>query len=140
MPIRNCPIYSFPDNKDTLILPIKIINPHNSKFLKTWGLIDTGASECALPSRIADILGHDLIMGKMKEINTGNGLAKAYCHTSTIEIYHPQHLNDPSIFRMENVLIDFMPNLNVPLLGVKGFLSNFILKIDFPNRIFLLTK
>ena len=36
MPIRNCPIYSYPYNKDTLILLIKIINPHNSEFLKTW--------------------------------------------------------------------------------------------------------
>jgi predicted aspartyl protease len=140
MPIRNCPIYSFPDNKNTLILPIKIINPRNSKFMKTWGLVDTGASECALPSRIADLLGHDLIMGKMKEINTGNGMAQAYCHTSTIEVYHPQHLNDPSIFRMENVLIDFMLNLDVPLLGVRGFLSKFILKINYPKRIFSLIK
>jgi hypothetical protein len=47
MPIRNCPIYSFPDNKDTLILPIKVINLHNFKFLKTWGLVDTGAFGCS---------------------------------------------------------------------------------------------
>jgi hypothetical protein len=67
-------------------------------------------------------------------------MAQAYCHTSTIEVYHPQHLNDPSIFRMENVLIDFMLNLDVPLLGVRGFLSKFILKINYPKRIFSLIK
>jgi len=37
-------------------------------------------------------------------------------------------------------LIDFMPNLYVPLLGVKSFLSNFILTIDYPRQIFSLRK
>ena len=34
-----------------------------------------------------------------------------------------------------NVLIDFMLNLYVPLLGVKNFLNKFILEIDYPNKV-----
>jgi hypothetical protein len=35
--------------------------------------------------------------------------------------------------------VDYMPNLHIPLLGVKSFLSNFILTVDYPNKVFSLT-
>lgn len=41
-------------------------------------------------------------------------------------------------FKTKNILIDFMPNLHVPLLGVKGFLNKCILTLDYPNRTFSL--
>jgi len=41
-------------------------------------------------------------------------------------------------FSTQDVWVDFMPNLNIPLLGVKSFLSNFILTVDYPNRVFSL--
>ena len=140
MPIRNCSIFSFKGNNTTVILPIKIVNPHSNLSYKTFGLTDTGATECAIPSKIAKILGHNLENGTKKEISTGNGLAIAYGHTSIIEIYHPQRLNKPAVFILKNVLIDFMPNLNVPLLGVNNFLSNFTLIINYPKRIFSLIQ
>jgi len=140
MPIRDCPIFSFAGNNTTVILPIKIINPQSGKSYKTFGLIDTGATECAIPASIASLLGHDLTKGKPKEINTGNGLAQAYGHTSTIEVYHPLNPDSSAIYTIDNVLIDFMPNLKVPLLGVLGFMSNFKLTIDYPKRIFSLVK
>lgn len=110
-------------------LPIVIINPHTSKRLPTYGLIDTGADECALPASFADILGHDLQKGTPKDISTGNGITIAYAHTVSMEI------ND---FHTENVLIDFMPNLSVPLLGVRSFLSKFILTINYKKQSFSL--
>ena len=43
------------------MLPIRIVNSHDpSKFYSTYGIIDTGADECAIPAAIAPILGHDL--------------------------------------------------------------------------------
>jgi hypothetical protein len=60
-------------------------------------------------------------------INTGNGITMAYSHFVIIEAFG---------FATEDVLIDFMPNLHIPLLGVKSFLNTFILKIDYPNRLF----
>lgn len=112
-------------------LPVIIINPDSGRKIKILGLIDTGADECALPARYAPILGHNLEKGFVKEINTGNGRTIAYSHTVRIEIQN---------FTMRNTLIDFMPNLYVPLIGVKSFLSNFILKIDYPEKIFYLEK
>ena len=37
-------------------------------------------------------------------------------------------------------LIDFMPNLSVPLLGVRNFLSHFKLTVDYPNQKFSLRE
>jgi predicted aspartyl protease len=86
MPIRNCPITSLYGN-NTLTLPVKIINPHTGFSIKTNGLIDTGATECAIPERMAVMLGHNLTRGIRSSINTGNGISEAYRHTSTILIY-----------------------------------------------------
>ena len=112
-------------------LPITIINPHSNKKVKVLGLIDTGADECALPASYAAILGHNLQAGTAKEINTGNGKTMAYSHTVRIEI---------SDIVIKETLIDFMPNLYVPLLGVKSFLSNFVLTVDYPQKKFSLEK
>ena len=110
-------------------LQVVIINPHTQRRIKVLGLIDTGADECALPARYAPILGHNLEAGKVKEIHTGNGKTIAYSHTVKIE------LNDKII---GDTLIDFMPNLHIPLLGVKNFLNKFILIVDYPNNKFSL--
>jgi hypothetical protein len=37
---------------------------------------------------------------------------------------------------IDKTLIDFMPNLYVVLLGVKSFLSKFILTINYPSQKF----
>jgi predicted aspartyl protease len=112
-------------------LTVVLINPHANKRIKVLGLIDTGADECALPARYAALLGHNLEKGFEKEINTGNGVTIAYSHTIKIE------MND---FKIPDVLIDFMPNLHVPLLGVKSFLGNFILSVDYKRKVFSLNK
>jgi predicted aspartyl protease len=112
-------------------LPVTIINPHSNKRIRVFGLIDTGADECALPASYAAILGHNLLLGATKEINTGNGKTLAYSHTVKIEMGE---------FTLQNTLIDFMPNLYVPLLGVKSFLSNFVLIINYPELNFTLEK
>lgn len=110
-------------------LPIVITNPHTGNKVKTYGLIDTGADECALPAQFADILGHNLQKGTPKEISTGNGITIAYSHTVSIET---------GDFRTDDVLIDFMPNLSIPLLGVKSFLGKFILIVNYKDQNFSL--
>ena len=112
-------------------LTVTIINAHSGRQINVLGLIDTGADECALPAAYASLLGHNLQAGKPKEINTGNGVTTAYSHSSQIKV---------ADFTVEQTLIDFMPNLSVPLLGMKNFLSNFILTVDYPNLRFSLER
>ena len=130
MPIRNYPFSTI--RKGDLprpYLPITIINPDTNKKLKVFALIDTGADECAFPASFAPLLGHNLQSGQQKNISTGNGITIAYGHTTRIEIEG---------FATQDVLIDFMPNLNIPLLGVRSFLSNFVLTVDYTKRVFSL--
>jgi len=130
MEISNIPFKKFgPNDLPRPWLPVVIKNPHTNKELEVYGLIDTGADECALPAQYALLLEHNLQAGYPKEVNTGNGKTLAYSHTICLTI---------GDFIIKDVLIDFMPNLYVPLLGVKSFLSNFIVIIDYPNSNFSL--
>ena len=44
-------------------LPVTIHNPHTKLSIKVYGLIDTGADECAIPAEYAPLLGHNLQAG-----------------------------------------------------------------------------
>lgn len=132
MELLNIPFTKLnPDDVPRPWLPLIIINPHTNRKIKILGLIDTGADECALPARYATLLGHNLEAGFIKEINTGNGITIAYSHTIKIEIQD---------FIIQDTLIDFMPNLHIPLLGVKSFLNNFILTADYHKKTFSLQR
>lgn len=130
MPVRN---YPFSATRQGGIarpyLPVTIINPERGNRIKIFALIDTGADECALPASFAPMRGHNLQAGEQKKINTVNGMTVAYRHTSRLELEG---------FATQDVLIDFLPNLFIPLLGVRSFLGNFILTINYPNKTFSL--
>ena len=141
MPIRNFPFLRHhpedPIRRPWLI--IDIMNPHSGSVCRMFGLIDTGSDECALPAPYADLLGHNLTAGEPKQIRTGNGITTAYRHTCTIQIYDSEELLRGTmrvVHSIDEILIDFMPNLNCTLLGVSTFLSNFQLTIDYPNQVF----
>ena len=132
MPARQYPFYAArPGDLSRPYLPIRIINPDTGKELRVYALVDTGADECAFPASFAPVLGHNLQAGQSRRISTGNGITVAYSHTTRIVIED---------FSTQDVLVDFMPNLNTPLLGVKSFLSNFVLTVDYPNKTFSLRQ
>ena len=59
MPLKDCPFSKLSEaDIPRPILPIKIINPHTGLSYATFGIIDTGADESAVPAGIASILGH----------------------------------------------------------------------------------
>ncbi|MFH1189956.1 MAG: retroviral-like aspartic protease family protein [Candidatus Omnitrophota bacterium] len=124
-------IRAHPDDIPRPWLPVTIKNPHTGKSQRVLGLIDTGADECAIPAGYAPLLGHDLQAGISKSINTGNGITTAYAHTLCFEI---------NGMHVDNVMIDFLPNLKVVLIGVKSFLSRFVVTIDYKNNKFSLKQ
>lgn len=134
MPIRDCPFTNCGNDIYRPILPVRIINPHTLKGYKTFGLIDTGADDCAIPAAYAPLLGHNLQAGQPKLISTGNGETIAYAHTTRFQIYHPS--TGEHLYTMDDTPIDFMPNLHVVLLGVNSFLSQFVLTINYPQNSF----
>ncbi|HYA91592.1 MAG TPA: retroviral-like aspartic protease family protein [Thermodesulfobacteriota bacterium] len=131
MPIKNYPFSVIRlGDIPRPFLPITIVNPQTRREVRVYALIDTGADECAIPASFAPLLGHNLQAGQLKRISTGNGITTAYSHTTRIIVEE---------FSTQDVLVDFMPNLSIPLLGVRSFLSNFILTVDYPNKQFSLT-
>jgi len=134
MPIRECPLTLCSGGIFRPMLPVRIINPHSGKSQQTYGIIDTGADECAIPASFAPLLGHDLLSGTTKQINTGNGATEAYRHTTKFELFHPS--SNELLYTIEETPIDFMPNLHVVLLGANNFLNRFILTINYPNKTF----
>ena len=107
-------------------LPIALSNPSTGLEVETYALIDTGADECAFPARFAAILGHDFSAGERKQIQTGNGVTLAYSHTSIIALDE---------FATEQITVDYLVNLETPLLGVQSFLSHFVVTLDYPKQI-----
>lgn len=113
MPIRNYPFSIVrPGDIARPLLPITIVNPDTEMQMKVYGLIDTGADECAFPASFAPLLGHNLQAGRLKRVSTGNGITAAYSHTARIIIEG---------FSTQDVLVDFMPNLNTPFAGSTKF-------------------
>jgi predicted aspartyl protease len=110
-------------------LPTTIVNPDTAKTVDVYALIDTGADECALPASFAPVLGHDLEKGITKRINTGNGITYAFSHRTQIVVEG---------FSTKTVMVDYLPNLAVPLLGVQSFLGSCKLMIDYPKGMFSL--
>ncbi len=137
MPINTCPFVRIGGILRPY-LAITIINPHTNKSLSTYGLIDTGADECAIPAGYARLLGHKLHSGIKKEINTGKGKTTAYTHTTAFEIYHP--ISGKYLHKISKAPIDFLPKLPIVLLGVKSFLGKFILKINYPKKTFSIKR
>jgi predicted aspartyl protease len=134
MPIRDFPFTCIqPGGVTRPWLPIRITNPATGLSQNAYGLIDTGADECALPASYAPLLGHNLQAGVERTIQTGSGVTTAYSHTTSITIMNLQ--GEPGV-TIDKTLIDFMPNLYVVLLGVKSFLSKFILTINYPSQKF----
>ena len=127
------------DPKTRPWLFINIMNPQTGLACPTFGLIDTGSDECALPASYADLLGHNLTAGEPRQIRTGNGMTTAYRHTCTIQILDVRKLHGEDMqiaYTIDKILVDFMPNLHCVLLGVNTFLSHFIITINYHNKTF----
>jgi len=136
MPIVEYPFCRIGPNQPLRpMLPIQIVNPHTKQSVSTIGLIDTGADECAMPAGFADMLGHNLLVGKLKQIMTGNGVTAAYSHTTRINIFDRDDLKK-IVYTIPDTEIDFMPNLQTVLLGARNFLAKFILTVDYPAQRF----
>lgn len=138
MPLTDCPFISFGNGVYRPVLAVRIINPHAKMITPTYGIIDTGADDCAVPAGFAPLLGHNLQSGISKDISTGNGVTIAYSHMTQFEICNPH--TGKLLYTVSDTPIDFLPNLHVVLLGVNSFLSKFILQIDYPNKTFSISK
>lgn len=125
------------------LLPLRIINPHSGLSIRTWGVIDTGAKTTLIPKGIADDLKHDWQKGVAVKGPTAGGELRAYQHTFEIDVLGmdvqgkvDEGIVEAVIPRQQIPVADFQ----MVLVGVKEFLRNYILEIDYPQRVFSLRK
>lgn len=139
MPIRKFPFLRLTaDNRPRPWLSVRVINSHTGQYISTYGLIDTGADECSMPATYASQIGHILDKGKPKGITTAGGKTLAYSHTTKIEIFGKPVTK--VAYTIPNTLVDFTEGLEVVLLGVKKFLDQFTLEINYPKQHLSITK
>lgn len=105
----------------------KFHNPHSGQSQSAYGIVDTGAGDCCLPAEFAELLGHDLERGRPRTVTGVSGDVQAWGHTTIIEI--------PG-FTTQEVVIDFVRGLPIPLFGCDCFLANFVLTVNYPERWF----
>ncbi len=117
------------------MLPIRIHNPDTGMTYRTWGLIDPGADDCAIPAVIAPAIGHKLHAGKRSSIGTASGNATVYAHTTRVDILSIDN-QVTVVHSIPDTPVDFCPGLTTVLLGVANFLSGFVLTIDYPRQLF----
>lgn len=116
-------------------------DPKSKMAILTLALIDTGADECVFPDSAAIQLGHDLKSVAPKTVRGINSSAPAYSHTSRIEILGMSPSGSPTdnvLYTIPDTPIDFLVGGQNFLLGVRNFLSRFVLTIDYPNKRFSL--
>ena len=68
-------------------------------------------------------------MVRKRALSRGGGTTKAYSYKVILDVEG---------VKIGSVSMDFLPHLSVPLLGVKSFLSRFILIINYPAQVFTL--
>lgn len=115
-------------------LNVEYINPHNSKHFKAIALIDTGADHCIIPAEFAEILGHNLELGEPTQASGISGEpVTLYKHTMQIKVHGHE-------FVTKEIKIAFCGDeqLKKPILGVRTFLSNFVLTVNYPNKTYSL--
>jgi hypothetical protein len=141
MPIVDYPfkaqgVFSIPSP----ILPVLITNPHNGANFRTWGLVDTGAVATVIPGFIARNIGHNVENVATSSGDCAGGQITVYPHTCNIDILSMNsngNVNENDIIiRIPPCKMGVINDCQCVLLGVSDFLKKYILKIDYPRKIF----
>ena len=125
------------------MLWIRVANPHTNTKVVIQALVDTGADSCAFPADIAGQLGHHLESVPAKPVFTASGQTEAFAHTSRVDILEmrPDGLaGDKVLYTIDDTPIDFIRGCDDFLLGVRDFLDEFVLTIDYPRQRFSIRK
>lgn len=122
-------------DKPKPIIPIRILNGHKKDLgIQTWGLIDTGADAIVIPKDMADAIGHNYDLGKKCSLRTACQHVEGYEHSFTIIFYRVDlngNLKNETVRIIKKVKVAVLKDLKHVLLGVRGFLCDYRLEINY---------
>ena len=101
-------------------------------------LVDTGADNSMCPAQITEAVGHNTLSGKEITFAGAASSGKAWEHFINISIMKPDY---KSVFHaLSNVPFQLVKRRTASpiLLGRNGFLDQFVIHIDFPNKLLTL--
>jgi hypothetical protein len=121
-------------------VPLVVVNPQTMQQESFHCLIDTGADSCVFCKWVCDETGHNFLGAGVKEENIGaigGGKVPTAFHTFGIHLLSPDLSStvwqcDPQLIRC----VDTTEHQNV--VGVRDFLRNFRIDIDYPSENFTL--
>ena len=118
-----------------LQLPVRLTNPFTGKKLTVNALVDTGAQVCVVDWHIAAALGHLHAHPDVKEapVHAVGATTQAKIHTFDIELRDPKQ-PDRILFRAPNLKVQCLKSPFPCILGVRGFLEHFDIRIRYPQR------
>ena len=129
-------VYQYADGsqRERTEIPIQISNPATGAVFIVFALIDTGADGCVFPKNLADKLGHDFSGNGVKSVVTGGigGKSKTLQHTFKIELLNSDR--NKVVWSAGDVLVDCIDQNIPPLIGVKDFMKDFELRINYPDK------
>lgn len=126
-------------------LPIKIIHPEDANsYVIVGALVDTGAFSTKIPMKWAERIGLDVENGNHISGDTAGGEIEGLLCKCKIQVLD---LSEKGKILSENILVELIGDrfvfgkcTPIPLLGVKEFLKDLLLTVDYPNKKFSLEK
>lgn len=142
MQIKNYPFTSL-RGRDRPMLLVRISDSDGTKrTVPLLAKIDTGCDGCIFPFDIAEELGYDIKSAEQVPVETTSIPTEAHrIDSMMIEVIGMSTDGSPDekiLYRIPKVPIYFVKNTKQFLLGVEGFLDQFVLTVDYPNRVFSL--
>jgi hypothetical protein len=131
-------------SKKAPYLPVRLTNPITNASIIFWGLIDNGASSCILPQRHAENIGIVIEEGIPISGPTAAGECTGSLCSCCLEILAIDSCgeanNAQTVITLPKGQFVFSLCAPIPLLGVKEFLKDYILTIDYPRQVFSIYK
>lgn len=143
MPIVEYPFMRFSaDSQWQPLLPLEIISPHNGHGIEGLGVVDTGATLCAIPSEWAEELGVSLDPATAMDLTSAGQKREAYKHVLGVRIFPISKVTDgvyieeKPIIELPEARIALISDLNYVILGVESFLDKYVLTINYQRQEF----
>lgn len=145
MPIVEYP-FTYPNiiSKAWPRLPIEVFCAKSGSREKDWALIDTGAMNIFLPAEYVKTMNIQMTDENEIEIFTAGRKRKGHRYKVHINIYRILEMGDDDhvyvpeniVVHLNNVAVDFVPSLKYPILGVRGFLEQYVFTINYKREQF----
>jgi hypothetical protein len=133
------PFQKLPKESETNrpFIPVMISNPSDkTKFVKTYGLLDTGADRCTFNKSIPEMIGYELKainIPKSQSQGAGIGTVDMWIHPFIVHLLSPDWKT--VFWKSQILMIPCVDHNSIPpLLGFNDFMCNFRIAFNHTSK------